>query len=265
MHNTLVVLCIIFSVMNEETVETFMYPASPTSFPIVWRPYIHDMIPPRFAVWYPDRETYQVFDIIRQPNYSIIVKPIRTERANSFYFAVQNAGDRQSRTITLYKPRASKHTHVDVGIWFTGAWLCKRSEHRLRATIPIMGVSDPGEFPFKGNVGLYGNQIFTNWYDNYTTDYIRGMIHNRKVYTSLHIIEEPVAPMCEIPRFAAEVLIQDAVNRNEICPITMEPISCDNSVLTSCFHIFEKSAIQTWLSKHPKCPVCKNHCTITKL
>lgn len=254
--------------MDEEIqLHTQIYPPSPTSFPIVWRHSLHDMVPPRFAVWYPQRMDFQIFDIARQPNHSFVLKPTRTDRTNPFYFAIQNGGDRQSRTVTLYKPRASKHTHVDVGIWFTGTWLCRRTSNRLQASIPILGVSDPGEFPFKGNIGIYRNQVFIHWSDDYSPDYVREIIHNRKIYTSLHAVEDQeIKPVIsEMPRYVAELLIKDAVKREELCPITMEPITLETTAITSCFHMFERNGIQTWLLTKSECPVCKKACSLTTL
>jgi hypothetical protein len=253
--------------MNEEIeIHTIIYPPGPTSFPIVWRPSIDDMVPPRFAVWHPDNSDFQIFDIARMPSHSITVKPVRTERENPFYFCIQNTGDRQSRTITLYKPRASKHTHVEVAMWFTGAWLCKRSSARLQASIPIMGVSEPSQFPIKGNVGIYRNRAYIDWSDDYSSAYVREMIHNRKIYTSLHPIQEPdktKSTIEEIPKFVASALLKDAMERNEVCPISMEILHLENAVVTSCFHIFEKNSIQTWLSTKSCCPICKKECVTT--
>jgi hypothetical protein len=251
---------------QEIEIHTMIYPPGPTSFPTVWRSHIHDMVPPRFAVWHPDRSDYQIFDIARMPNNSITVKPIRSERENPFYFAIQSTGDRQSRTITLYKPRASKNTHVDIAMWFTGAWLCKRSGTRLQATIPIMGVSEPSQFLIKGNVGIYQNRTFIHWSDDYSPAYVREMIHNRKIYTSLHAIqnsEETKPPLEEIPKFVASALLKDAMNRNEVCPISMEVLNSENAAVTNCFHIFERTSIQTWLTNKSSCPVCKKECVIT--
>ncbi len=252
--------------MNEVlNIHTILYPPSPTTFPTVWRPHLREMLPPRFAVWYPEKTDYQVFDIQRMANYSVIIKPIRPERENPFYFAIENAGDRQSRTITIYKPRAFKHSHVDVAIWFTGAWLCKRSTGRLHATIPIMGVSDHTPFPLRGNVGIYQNHVFMNWCINYTHNYVREMTHNRKIYTSIHPFQEHESvPISEIPKFVATALVKDAIEKGDVvCPITLESITHDNAAVTSCFHIFEKKCIQTWLQEKSSCPVCKQTCKVT--
>ena len=63
-----------------------------------------------------------------------------------------------------------------------------------------------------------------------------------------------------IPKRIAQVILEDAVNKGEVCPITMDDISIDTSRVTSCFHIFDGPAINTWLSKKAECPVCKETC-----
>jgi hypothetical protein len=63
-----------------------------------------------------------------------------------------------------------------------------------------------------------------------------------------------------IPKRIAQVILEDAVNKGEVCPITMDDISIDTSKVTSCFHIFDGDAITTWLSRKAECPVCKETC-----
>jgi len=63
-----------------------------------------------------------------------------------------------------------------------------------------------------------------------------------------------------IPKRIAQVILEDAVNKGEVCPITMDDISIDTSRVTSCFHIFDGEAITTWLRRKAECPVCKEIC-----
>jgi hypothetical protein len=51
--------------------------------------------------------------------------------------------------------------------------------------------------------------------------------------------------------------------QEETCSITGEEIDVTNGAMTSCFHIFEKNAIATWLAmpnSQDKCPVCNCKC-----
>jgi hypothetical protein len=66
-----------------------------------------------------------------------------------------------------------------------------------------------------------------------------------------------------IPQHAIRALLRDAAMQEEICAITGEEIDIINGAVTSCFHLFEKNAIQRWLdmpSSQDKCPVCNEVC-----
>jgi len=68
--------------------------------------------------------------------------------------------------------------------------------------------------------------------------------------------EGPKEP-APIPAFVRNILVADAVAKAVTCPITMEPLTAANAAVTSCFHLFQKEAIGTWLRDHRSCPVCK--------
>ena len=67
----------------------------------------------------------------------------------------------------------------------------------------------------------------------------------------------------DIPQHALRLMLQGAVMLEEICPITGEEIDISNGAITTCFHLFERNAIATWLampSSKNSCPVCKVAC-----
>ena len=67
----------------------------------------------------------------------------------------------------------------------------------------------------------------------------------------------------EIPQHAVRALLRDAVLNEEVCPITGEDIDVTNGAVTTCFHLFEKDAINKWLSmqnSRNKCPTCNANC-----
>ena len=84
-------------------------------------------------------------------------------------------------------------------------------------------------------------------------------------------ITEPVVPLAQpkiypitkIPQHGITALLRDAAFHEVTCPITSVDIDVSNGAITSCFHIFEKSAIKHWLSlpsSKEKCPLCNNPC-----
>jgi len=72
-----------------------------------------------------------------------------------------------------------------------------------------------------------------------------------------------IKSVIEIPCHAILALLRDAAIQGSVCPITTDEIDIANGAVTSCFHIFEKNAIATWLASDKskkQCPVCKKEC-----
>jgi hypothetical protein len=68
-----------------------------------------------------------------------------------------------------------------------------------------------------------------------------------------------------IPQHAIRALLRDAAMEEEVCPITGDDIDITNGAVTSCFHLFDKNAIASWMhmpNSQDKCPVCNTQCSI---
>lgn len=63
-----------------------------------------------------------------------------------------------------------------------------------------------------------------------------------------------------LPKHVADLMIRDAESRGEACPITMEPIKIGASAVTSCGHIFDRTALTEWFGSHATCPQCRQPC-----
>jgi hypothetical protein len=75
-------------------------------------------------------------------------------------------------------------------------------------------------------------------------------------------------PIQDIPQHAIRCLLQGAVILGEICPISNNDIDIENGAVTTCFHIFDKTYIQIWLTmpnSRDKCPVCNAACNMYTL
>lgn len=60
------------------------------------------------------------------------------------------------------------------------------------------------------------------------------------------------------PKFVTDLLVADAVGRGATCPITMEPLVTESARVTPCFHVFDATALASWLAAgNETCPVCK--------
>lgn len=69
----------------------------------------------------------------------------------------------------------------------------------------------------------------------------------------------------EIPQHAIKLMLLGAIIEGEICPITTDEITIENGAITSCFHLFERTALSRWLqlpASRNMCPVCKNECNM---
>lgn len=68
-----------------------------------------------------------------------------------------------------------------------------------------------------------------------------------------------------IPKHTVEAILRDAMFHNELCPITCDEIDVKTGAVTSCFHVFEKNAIERWVGvpkNLDKCPVCNAPCNV---
>lgn len=72
-------------------------------------------------------------------------------------------------------------------------------------------------------------------------------------------------PINTIPQHAIRALLRDAAMQEEVCPITGDEIDITNGAVTTCFHLFDKDAIATWIlmpNSRDKCPVCNTQCKV---
>jgi hypothetical protein len=72
---------------------------------------------------------------------------------------------------------------------------------------------------------------------------------------------EPV--VTPIPKHVIKVLLEKAEMDGTECPITGSPITVATGAVTSCGHLFERTAIETWFAQGSyTCPECRASCRI---
>ena len=84
----------------------------------------------------------------------------------------------------------------------------------------------------------------------------------------------PTAPLAAAPLAVAQpkpmptriawLIADDASRNNEICSITMDPISPLTASVTTCFHCYDSAAINAWLLNKSECPQCRAACVATR-
>lgn len=253
-------------------VETHEVLANPTAFPTVWNGAHRYMMPGLSAVWSDSRKTFQLVQTVRDRWPLLELECVETQRTKPFYFAMDPRGtDTASRTITVYRPRARIHTHIDVGIWFTGGWLCKRTGNQLVPVIPLMGISDHRVIRFGSttNPGMFVSQDYLDWQTFQTPSYTTHILRNRlpAAVPPLDQTKAKSANPVPVPEFVARALLRDAQRADDqTCPITMEPLVDGSSAVTSCFHVFNREALEEWMARQgASCPVCKQTCAVTEI
>lgn len=78
---------------------------------------------------------------------------------------------------------------------------------------------------------------------------------------------EPVLPQQEIiplPMRIAWILAEYASRQGETCSITLEQISPVTASVTTCFHVFDTTALDTWFQTNTSCPLCKQKTLSTR-
>ena len=68
------------------------------------------------------------------------------------------------------------------------------------------------------------------------------------------------SPPTTLPRHVVNLLIEKAIAEEVTCPITSELIQ-STAAVTSCGHIFNRTALMTWLATNRTCPTCRAVCT----
>jgi len=64
----------------------------------------------------------------------------------------------------------------------------------------------------------------------------------------------------QIPVNNVQELKLKAVAENDKCGISLEPLTMENSIVTSCGHVFVREAFERWRQISTKCPICRSVC-----
>lgn len=66
----------------------------------------------------------------------------------------------------------------------------------------------------------------------------------------------------KLPTRIRDIIVADVISKGDECSITMEPLTAENLAVTSCFHFFEKTAIDKWMSENHTCPQCRERAAL---
>jgi hypothetical protein len=65
------------------------------------------------------------------------------------------------------------------------------------------------------------------------------------------------------PTHVCNLLLEDAINKKDICPILYDTLTRENAIVTSCFHVFSRTGFVNWCKTSNTCPICREQCIST--
>jgi len=172
---------------------------------------------------------------------------------------------------------------------FTGSYIdMTLNDRNITIACPVIIVTETGILPFNSFSLNPSREAFVDELDS--SNYERADIYERDPNSSEYMTpvnrpptyQEPVEPrrvrehqfvssctggVCStkpakkgLPSHVANIVLADAISKNEVCPISSETITRENASVTSCGHVFCKSSLDTWFNIKDECPVCKQKC-----
>jgi hypothetical protein len=231
-----------------------VYPSPATSSPIIWGPDFKHFLPPVFAVYFEPQECFVIYETKVADIYHII-RPYESDRSEPFY--LHTTGNPATHPLEVYMVNAQ----VPFCIWYQQAWLCRKNGTGMSPLVPVMrATTSICKYRKYYSVQIYESPAAKIWVDQYKTiDHWLNRLATQISNPIPHrpILEEPATPSTPLPTFVRDLLIDHAIKEGSSCSITLEPLTKESAVVTSCFHIFDRTAITEWLEVHTTCPVCK--------
>jgi hypothetical protein len=167
---------------------------------------------------------------------------------------------------------------------FTGSSIdMTLNDRHITINCPVIQVSDKNILPFNSCSIIPSRDTFQDEEDR--SNYEKPDIYERDpnspeytvpiplrvVFTAAAVpaavpatVAAPAKTRKGLPQHVANIVLADAISKNEVCPISSEDITMENGSVTSCGHVFCKSSIDKWLSSSASkgaCPVCKQICS----
>jgi hypothetical protein len=270
------------------------FPYHSSFSPTIWGNSYQHFVPQIFAIYNQTKNRFVLYIITNMVS-KFVVKPFHSNRDEPFYLKIEN--DPTSLSDCYKIPVHDSNNSFNIS--FANAWLCSKNITELKSQVPVMHVSENDSIFTSGDLfehKVYSNPINVETIKNYIEKYktvnleiisdIKSipfdipivnphLLSNNQILSSIiqHVTNNSESKKTKdildcikpIPKYIAGVLVKNAIDKEECCPITMETLTDESATITSCFHVFEKSAIETWLNdekNHSKCPVCKQVCKI---
>ena len=234
-----------------------VYPSPMTSNPAIWGYDYKTFLFPLFGIYFEKQKRFCIFKVKVADSYHIL-EPYQSERTDPFY--LHKSGNPSDHPLEVYSVKAQ----FPFSIWFQGAWLCRKNGPHMSPIFPVMRLSNTiCKYKKSYSITVYQSPAAMEWVEQYNS--IDKSMNRLATRISLPIPfdSSPIPPtpfIHSIPAFVAALLIEDAIKEKKDCSITLEPITKETAIVTTCYHVFDKKAITTWLENKTTCPLCKQVC-----
>lgn len=97
-----------------------------------------------------------------------------------------------------------------------------------------------------------------------SSDYVSSATAYTNTLISSNAVKTVAKPVRSVPpQYVVDLMVADAIVKGETCPILYDPLTKENTVVTSCFHLFSREAFADWRKKSKECPKCREECVVT--
>ena len=153
---------------------------------------------------------------------------------------------------------------------FTGSVLQIKLHMGIRTDCPILSIDDKSILPYNSCVFYPTREVFAeDEYEEFehttvpTPWLCQGGACPPMAMASP--VPTPVAsPMASpLPAHVVNLILADAISKNEACSISSEPITRENAKVTPCGHVFQRVSLDRWFATPASkglCPICKQKC-----
>ena len=186
------------------------------------------------------------------------------ENISARTMTIKMRNDRE-KTTTSRKWNGQEYTMIS---WsFTGSSIdMTLNDRRITINCPVIQVSDKHLLPFNSCSVIPSRDTFHDEEDR--SNYEKADIYERDPNSAEYTVPRATftatavtsVPIKGLPQHVANIVLADAISKNEVCPISSDPITMENGSVTSCGHVFCKNSINQWFSIKNECPVCKQKC-----
>ena len=213
-------------------------------------------IPPYFAICndlsntendyaaYENR--YKIVNVVRDPSanhYTLIAEEPHTTLVNIRNEPLYN---HDPSKILLKLPQGD----LDLYIWHT-----PHSIFHNESWIPVVDTTASYKIPGSCIYTVNGDTV-----SQYTVRVMRLHSIRLRMMDRLTRMVEPLINRSVVPKFVADLIYKNAIEKADHCPISLTLFKdCTSVTLTPCYHLFETAHLTNWLSTNIACPVCNQH------